>query len=171
MAKRMQDFLPRRLAAVLVATDKALEVFIVALFLFFVVLTFIQVVLRYVFADSISWADEISRYMFIWMVFMAAGLVVGKGKHICIEVIRPLVSDAVAKGLMFFSDIMVLVFSVFLMVYGWNIIRISFTVIAPATEIPMSYFQMIFLVFGFICVYRSLIHMVLLARTQDVEIE
>lgn len=171
MAGKLGDFLPRRLALFFAGVDKALEIFIVSLFAIFVLLTFIQVVLRYVFADSILWADEACRYMFIWMVFLAAGLVVGKGKHISIEMIRPLVSDGVVRGLAGLSDVLIIVFSVFLIVYGWDIISISFTVIAPATEIPMSYFQMIFIVFGLVCIYRSIIHLVLLVRTRELKVE
>jgi TRAP-type C4-dicarboxylate transport system permease small subunit len=81
------------------------------------------------------------------------------------------VSDGVVRALAGLSDVLIIVFSVFLIVYGWDIISISFTVIAPATEIPMSYFQMIFIVFGLVCIYRSIIHLVLLVRTRELKVE
>ena len=169
MNGKMQDFLPRRLAVICAAVDRVLEVFIVGLLLVFVTLTFIQVVLRYLFADSILWADEICRYLFIWMVFLAAGLVVGKCKHISIEILKSFLSEGGSRILESISDILIIIFSIFLSVYGWKIISISFTVIAPATEIPMSYFQMIFIVFGVVCIYRSIIHLVALASGREPE--
>ena len=33
---------------------------------------FANVVLRYFFASSITWAEEASRYLFIWLIFMGA---------------------------------------------------------------------------------------------------
>lgn len=151
--------------------DRTLESFIVGLFLFFVALTFVQVVLRYVFSSSILWADEMSRYMFIWMVLLAAGLVVGKGKHIRIEILNTFISDSFKRLLLYISDVSIIIFSVFLIIYGWNIVKISSTALSPATQIPMSYFQMIFLIFGFVSIYRALIHVILLTKTRDTEID
>ena len=42
--------------------------------LFLVAILFLQVVLRYVFSYSIAQIDELSRYVFIWVIFLGISL-------------------------------------------------------------------------------------------------
>ncbi len=45
---------------------------------------FTNVGLRYLTNQSIPWADEVARYLMIWMTFLAAGLVLRQGGHVAI---------------------------------------------------------------------------------------
>lgn len=47
--------------------------------------TLANVVARYVFNAPITWAEEFSRYAFIWLVFTGAVVCTKRGKHICID--------------------------------------------------------------------------------------
>src|SRR5512136_2191080 len=44
-----------------------------------------NVVLRYVFNSPIQWAEEFSRYAFIWVVFMGAAVCTKRTRHIAID--------------------------------------------------------------------------------------
>ncbi len=46
-----------------------------------------QVVLRYGFAGSLDWSDEISRLAFVWSIFLAIPLGVRQGAHIGIDIL------------------------------------------------------------------------------------
>ena len=46
-----------------------------------------QVVLRYGFAGSLDWSDEVSRLAFVWSIFLAIPLGVRQGAHIGIDVL------------------------------------------------------------------------------------
>jgi C4-dicarboxylate transporter DctQ subunit len=48
-------------------------------------LLFINVVLRYVFASGIAWAEEITRYTLLWTVFVGAGVISREGTHVSME--------------------------------------------------------------------------------------
>lgn len=50
------------------------------------VIIFIQVVFR-VLGRSLSWSEEISRYIEVWIVFLTAGYALGKGQHICMDLL------------------------------------------------------------------------------------
>ena len=50
----------------------------------------LQVILRYVFASSVFWAEELMRYLMVLMIFFGASLGIEKGTHIGM--------DALAKG-------------------------------------------------------------------------
>jgi TRAP-type C4-dicarboxylate transport system permease small subunit len=47
--------------------------------------TFANVVARYIFNNPIQWAEEFSRYAFIWVVFMGAAVCTKRKRHIAIE--------------------------------------------------------------------------------------
>ncbi len=48
-------------------------------------LLFFNVVLRYVFASGIVWAEEMTRYTMLWTVFVGAGVVSREGTHVSME--------------------------------------------------------------------------------------
>ena len=56
-------------------------------------LIFFQVISRYIFNVSLAWSEEISRYLFIWTVWLAVPYAVVKGRHIRLTVLRDIVGD------------------------------------------------------------------------------
>jgi len=48
-------------------------------------LTFVQVVLRYVFEEGITWGLEATEYMFGWLIFLGMSYGVKKGAHIGVD--------------------------------------------------------------------------------------
>jgi TRAP-type C4-dicarboxylate transport system permease small subunit len=49
------------------------------------VITFANVVLRYLTSNSIVWAEEVSRHLMIWLTFLGSGLVLRAGGHIAVD--------------------------------------------------------------------------------------
>ena len=47
--------------------------------------TILNVIFRYVFNQPFEWAEEFSRYAFIWLVFMGAAVTTKQRKHIIID--------------------------------------------------------------------------------------
>lgn len=50
-------------------------------------LLFTNVVLRYFFHGSITWAEEVLRYSAVWMTFIGASTCVKEDSHICIDIL------------------------------------------------------------------------------------
>ena len=83
--------------------DDKLEVFIGAVFLaLMVVFTTLQIVGRYLFSTPFPWTEEMTRYMFVWMVFISIGYAVKTGEHIRITFVRSLLRP----GLRLYLDIL-----------------------------------------------------------------
>lgn len=55
------------------------------LLLVMAVLVFANVVLRYLAGMSLPWVEEITRYMMIWVAWLAVGLAMREGAHIAID--------------------------------------------------------------------------------------
>ena len=77
----------RPLAAGLAVLDAAAAWAICVQVAFMVAAVSAQVLLRYAFNTSIGWADEISRLMFVWSIFLAIPLGIKLGVHIGIEML------------------------------------------------------------------------------------
>src|SRR5699024_393781 len=51
------------------------------LLLIFSILCIIQVVMRYVFNNSLTWSEELSRYAFVWFVYASASYAIRYRRH------------------------------------------------------------------------------------------
>ena len=61
-------------------------------------LTFGQVVLRYVFNQPQTWAEEVGRYLFIWITFLGAAVAFARDTHIRVDAVMELFGPAVARA-------------------------------------------------------------------------
>ena len=69
--------------------EKTLVVFLLSLM---ILVAFLQIVLRNLFATGLSWGDVLVRYLVLWVGFIGATLATKEDKHITIEVFSRWVS-------------------------------------------------------------------------------
>lgn len=81
------------------ALDALARVVIVATFTGMVAVVSAQVVLRYVFNDSIDWAEDLARLLFVWTMFVAIPLGVRAGVHIGVNLLVDRLPVALRGGL------------------------------------------------------------------------
>src|SRR5258706_12716479 len=67
--------------------SRAEEIFVGAAMAFSAVLLFVNVVLRYWFLSPIAWAEELSLYLVVWMVFVGASVATRTRGHIAIDLL------------------------------------------------------------------------------------
>ncbi len=100
----------RTYATALAALDVAAAWTIVALVTVMVAVVSAQVFMRYALNSSIGWADEVSRLMFVWSIFLAIPLGIKLGVHIGIEMFIGHLSararDALARVLALVSAVL-----------------------------------------------------------------
>lgn len=73
------------------------EGFIGLMLLAITAVIFANVVLRYAFRSSLSWAEEFSRYGVIWITFIGGSVCVYRGLHIAVDVWNEHLSDRVNR--------------------------------------------------------------------------
>ncbi|GGK34463.1 hypothetical protein GCM10010965_29290 [Caldalkalibacillus thermarum] len=66
--------------------EKLEEVLLVTTMVVMVILIFYQVCSRYFFNYSLSWTEEVARYIHIWQVWLGASFAVKKQRHIRVEI-------------------------------------------------------------------------------------
>ncbi|HEX7052687.1 MAG TPA: TRAP transporter small permease subunit [Burkholderiales bacterium] len=57
------------------------------------------------YAAEIAWIDEATRYMMIWVVFLATGITLEIGRHVSVDLARGLLSPAQARALFALIDV------------------------------------------------------------------
>jgi len=82
--------------------------------------TFANVVARYLFNTNILWALEVTLYLFAWLVLMGASYGVKKHVHIGVDVVINLMSPFGRKIAAILSITACLAFSIMLLIGSWD---------------------------------------------------
>ena len=104
-----------------------------------VALAFANVVARYGFNYSITWASELTVYFFLWSMFFAVAYCFKLGEHISINLIVERVSKKVAKALILLSYLVTFVFLCAVSYYGYEYLELVIELEETSVdlEIPM----------------------------------
>ncbi|MDR2789772.1 MAG: TRAP transporter small permease [Campylobacteraceae bacterium] len=90
-----------------------------------VLLAFINVVLRYVFNEGLSWAGEMTNYLFIWSALFGAAYGFKKGIHISVTILLHLFPIKVAKFFVIFSSAFSCLFLLFMAYCGGELLLLT----------------------------------------------
>jgi C4-dicarboxylate transporter DctQ subunit len=84
------------------------------------VITFANVVARYLFNDNILWALELTVFLFAWLVILGASYGVKKQIHIGVDVVVTMLPKPMRKAMALFAVAACLAFSILLLIGSWN---------------------------------------------------
>ncbi len=102
------------------ASDK-LEENLIALFMgLMTVITFANVIARYVFNSNILWALEVTVFLFAWLVLLGISYGVKKSLHLGVDVVLNAVSPGLRRLLTIIAVLCCLLFSVLLLKGCWD---------------------------------------------------
>lgn len=128
---------------------------------------FTNVVLRYVFGESIPWGEEVSRHLMIWLTFVGAGPVLRYGGHIAVENLQDALPRRIAVALRVLVALLLFAFFVFMVWYGWLYMERNQFQLTAATQIPMSWVYAAMPVGGvLLCVHWMLVVRTYVARRE-----
>lgn len=121
--------------------DKFEEYILVTSLAFNVGLIFIQVAMRYIFSSSLSWSEELARYIFIWQTWLGTSLAVKYDKHIRVDVLKNFLSFSKQKKLDNIIRIIWIIFIAYLAYQGFKLTSMQFArnQLSPALEIPLGF--------------------------------
>ena len=73
-------------------SDKMEKAFLAGAIIVCSLLLFVNVVLRYIFLAPIYWAEELVRYLMVWMIFIGASQVTLWGGHVAVDIVPRVLS-------------------------------------------------------------------------------
>ncbi len=103
------------------------------------ILIFVQVICRYLLQSSLSWSEELTRYLMVWIVFLSAGYVLNKGGHANVDLLLNMVPVRSRIWLGRFIIVLLAVFAGILIRYGAMLMRFGSRQKSSALQIPMHY--------------------------------
>lgn len=86
-----------------------------------VALLTMQIVSRFIFNNSIPWTEELSRYAFLWLVYVAVSLVAKENGHIRIIDHLKMLPEKMSKILLVISDAIWILFNLVVVVEGFKL--------------------------------------------------
>lgn len=113
-----------------------------------VIMVFGNVVLRYGFNSGILISEELSRFLFVWMTFIGAVVVLREHGHLGMDtVIRmmPLNGAKIAKAI---SDLLIIVCCVYLVSGTWQQHDVNMGNLSPVLMVPMEYVYIVAYISG-----------------------
>ena len=120
------------------------EILLVLMVLFI----FLQIVSRTFFSTSFSWTEEVARYMFIYVVFLAAAVAFGSKAHISVDILYMKVKKTYRKLLCVISALCVSLIGGLFLVEGLTLVQKTMVQASPGLGIKMGYVYIILPVAG-----------------------
>ena len=103
------------------------------------VLVVLQVITRFIINYPLSWSEEISRYLMIYIVFFGSALAMRKQEHIAIDFLLEIVSAKVKRKLNIIILWICAVFFASLAYYGSNLTLIVVGQVTPTLQFSMAW--------------------------------
>jgi TRAP-type C4-dicarboxylate transport system permease small subunit len=100
---------------------------------------FLQVIMRKVFNNSLSWSEEMARYLFIWLIYFGISYGAKAGKHIKVEAFLGIFPKKLRPVIGIIGELFVLGFAVFIIFTSFNLVQkqIKLGQVSPAMHVPM----------------------------------
>ena len=115
-----------------------LETAVSAILVALVAVTFSQVVFRYVLEASLSWSEELARFLLMWLAALSTAYAMKTGAHFAL---RFLVDRAPPAARRLIGSVVAASAALFLAIFAYQSLRFAIEVrdmLAPATRLSMA---------------------------------
>jgi len=103
-----------------------------------VISTFLQVIFRYLFNHPLFWSEELSRYCFVWIVFVGAAIAMKQGAHIGVDYFVMKLPSRFKNFLRIVINILIISFLVIIIKQSIFVVIVNMSQYSPAIRIPMG---------------------------------
>ena len=99
----------------------------------------IQVFCRYVLKESLSWSEELARYLMVWVTFIGASIGVKRGAHVGVEMLVTNLPKNVQTIFKYLGIVISIIFCIVVFVASLGVLQRQIVnhQISPAMRIPM----------------------------------
>ena len=118
--------------------SRILEVIMVTILTIMVGLVFGNVVARYAFNSAITWAEEVARFLFVWLTFVGASFGLMKGLHLGMDMVVARFSPRTRSLIEVVNGFIILAFLGVWVVGGVHLIQANLDYMSPATGFSMG---------------------------------
>lgn len=116
---------------------------------------FVQVVARYAFHHSLSWSEEVGRYIFVWISFLGMVAAFKHGSHVSLDLLLQHLKGCSRKVLLWINGLLILVMSSAIFWSGVKLFQLGTRQMSPALKLPMHLVYLVVPISGILLVYFS----------------
>ena len=111
---------------------------LIALIAASVTVAFMQVFFRFVLMRPLSWSEELTRYLFVWMGMIGTSVALQNDSHFRMDILVLLVPEQVKRVLSVVWDLIIFGFCCVMVYYGGIMLKNSLHQLSPALHISMA---------------------------------
>ena len=116
--------------------DKLEEYVLCASLVLTTLIIFVQVIMRSVFNSSLTWSEELTRYIFIWQIWMGVSIAQKDKAHIKVEILKSFVKNQKFLAVVdVIATILLIAFNIFLVTSGIDLVQQIYIVLPLASGI------------------------------------
>jgi TRAP-type C4-dicarboxylate transport system permease small subunit len=108
-----------------------------------VTIIFAQVIARYVLHNSLSWSEEMGRYLFVWMTFIGSAIAVRNKLHVSLDMLTSRLPSGWQKLCLVVGYVSMLIFTAVLIYGGYLFVLRGSSQNSAAMQIPMQYVYLV----------------------------
>jgi TRAP-type C4-dicarboxylate transport system permease small subunit len=120
------------------ALKQPLELSLCVILIAIVLVTFTQVLFRYIFHLSLAWSEELARYLFLWLASLAAAYAFKTKSHFALRFLV----DRLGKKLQnLIETLVVFIVSGFLVIFIWKSVEYTVSMakqVSPSIQMSMA---------------------------------
>lgn len=109
-----------------------------ALMLVMTVLIGWQVIARFIVGESLTFSEEVSRFVMVWLVLLGAAYAAKNGRLMKVDIVEHMLSGRAKSTVIMVAGLLSIVFYLVLVVFGFFIVSAVSYQMTPATEVSMS---------------------------------
>ena len=138
-----------------------------------VLLAFINVILRYGFDMSLTWAGELTNYFFIWSALFGAAYGFKQGAHISVSLVIERFPPAFTKAFLIFANLISVAYLGLMPYFGYYLVimLIDFGEMSVDLNIPMWIPHLVLPIAFALAAYRTAEKLVEVLKTDSNEIK
>lgn len=147
--------------------EKVLNVIVFVMLAGMVVIVFSNVIARYFLNAALAWSDEVSRFMFIWLVFVGAVVAYMKNDHLGLDILIKYLPRKTSQIIVLIADLLVLFALAVLLKGGIDMTLDSFASgwVSSAVSLPYGYIYMVGPISAFFMILEGILKTLTDAKT------
>ena len=103
------------------------------------VLVFGNVIMRYFFHSGITWAEEVSRFAFIWLIFLGSIIALKENMHLGVDTVVSKLSLKAKRILFIVNEFILLIILAMLLDGAYELTLLNRDQSSPAINLPYAY--------------------------------
>jgi TRAP-type C4-dicarboxylate transport system permease small subunit len=105
-------------------------------------LIMLQIVAREVLVTGLSWADELSRYAGLTVIFMGVPALLARDEHVKVDMFLNMMRPRTRRFFTVTNDVLMVVFGAMFLVAGWQFMQRAARFATPALGMPNLIFYL-----------------------------